>query len=108
MAGLNTLYNIAGLPSGTLRPFSALIDVHFRTNALNLKAIQLLYNYRNVLFQDYHTERYEPTVDTSQDWLVDYGYEEAGWTVLGFTRALDTCDTAGDFKITVRHSITLI
>ncbi|KAH3799813.1 DBH-like monooxygenase protein 1 isoform X1 [Dreissena polymorpha] len=54
-----------------------------------------------VHFQDYHTERYEaPTVDSSQDWLVDYGYEEAGWTVLGFTRALDTCDTLGDFKIT--------
>lgn len=54
--------------------------------------------------QDYHTLEYgHPTLDQSQDWFIDYGYEENGWTVLGFHRRLDTCDAIGDRKITVRR-----
>ncbi|XP_052787977.1 DBH-like monooxygenase protein 1 [Mya arenaria] len=51
-------------------------------------------------FRDYHTERYgHPNGNETTDWFGDYGYEENGWTVLGFHRALDTCDTVGDIKI---------
>lgn len=54
-----------------------------------------------VYFRDYHTEAYShPLSDSSQDWIIDYGYEENGWTVLGFHRRLDTCDTVGDRVIT--------
>lgn len=54
-----------------------------------------------VFFRDYHTNAYShPVSDSSQDWIIDYGYEEDGWTVLGFHRRLDTCDLVGDRVIT--------
>ena len=41
-----------------------------------------------------------PIMDASQDWHIEHGFEENGWTVLGFNRSLDTCDTVGDRPIT--------
>ncbi|KAL4219675.1 DBH-like monooxygenase protein 1 [Mactra antiquata] len=51
------------------------------------------------------TGRY-PLTDDVDDWIVDYGYEQGGWTVIGFTRLLDTCDTQ-DKPIT-EHTTRLI
>ncbi|XP_033732845.1 DBH-like monooxygenase protein 1 [Pecten maximus] len=50
--------------------------------------------------KDCHTIGYvAPIVDTSQDWLLEYGAETDENTILKFTRKIDTCDS-DDIKIT--------
>ena len=83
------------------------IQGHINCKPRFIEAEPLTYIYANLcclsFIQDYHTTRYgHPTLDTSQNWFIDYGYEENGWTVLGFHRRLDTCDVTDDRKITVR------
>ncbi|XP_041782918.1 MOXD1 homolog 2-like [Anopheles merus] len=56
-----------------------------------------------VHFQDRHFKQNsngEPHVDSSQDYVLLLGYENATHTVLRFRRKLDTCDTAQDVPIT--------
>lgn len=48
-----------------------------------------------------HSERGEPIVDPSQDYLLMSGHENATHTILRFRRKLDTCDVKFDVPITV-------
>ena len=48
---------------------------------------------RNVLLQDRFADaRSRPPVDTQQDWTMVSGREENGWTIMAFSRALQTGD----------------
>ena len=48
---------------------------------------------RNLLLQDRFAEgRFLPPVDTQQDWTMVSGREENGWTIMAFSRALQTGD----------------
>lgn len=46
------------------------------------------------------TSRSPPAIDDQQDWELEDGYEEDGFTVLEFTRNYTTCDD-NDLPITV-------
>ncbi|CAH1799271.1 unnamed protein product [Owenia fusiformis] len=54
-----------------------------------------------VELKDRHTlgERVTPIIDHKQDYHLDVGLEEDGWTILRFWRLLDTCDPPYDMKI---------
>ena len=36
--------------------------------------------------------RFAPAIDESQDWIIEFGEQEDGYTILGFRRNLTTCD----------------
>lgn len=50
------------------------------------------------------TSRNSPAIDDQQDWELEDGYEEDGFTVLKFTRKYITCDDK-DLPITVSNQI---
>jgi len=53
--------------------------------------------------QDRYAEgRFLPPIDDSQDWTLEYGEQENGYTVLEFSRNLTTCDPR-DLDIKVRY-----
>ncbi len=59
------------------------------------------------LSQDrYATVEGLPPVDNQQDWIVDAGEEENGYTVLAFRRNWVTCDIEQDRDIRVRFRYT--
>ena len=44
--------------------------------------------------QDRYAERrLLPPIDANQDWLLSFGEEEDGYTILEFSRNLTTCDS---------------
>ena len=46
-----------------------------------------------LLFQDRFAEgRFLPPIDESQDWILEFGEEKDGYTVLGFRRNITNCD----------------
>ena len=46
-----------------------------------------------VYFQDRFAEgRALQAIDESQDWILEFGKEESGYTILGFRRSITTCD----------------
>ena len=47
--------------------------------------------------------RTPPTVDEQQDWILESGEEESGFTILLFRRSFVTCDEY-DLPITVRST----
>lgn len=58
--------------------------------------------------QDRRTDpniRQVPTVDAQQDWNLIAGRQEDGFTILEFSRALDTGDTTGDLVIGEVYSL---
>ena len=56
--------------------------------------------------QDRYAEgRFLPPIDDSQDWTLEYGEQENGYTVLEFSRNLTTCDPR-DLDIKVRYVTT--
>ena len=49
--------------------------------------------YTCVYFQDRFAEgRVSPSIDESQDWILEFGKEESGYTILGFRRSIANCD----------------
>lgn len=63
-------------------------------------------NLFSFLFQDCHIKTHsstgEPVVDTSQDYVLLSGSENATHTILRFRRKFNTCDDKSDVPITVR------
>ena len=59
----------------------------------------------NLSLQDCHIKTHsstgEPVVDTSQDYVLLSGSENATHTILRFRRKLNTCDEKSDVPITV-------
>lgn len=51
-----------------------------------------------------HSSTGEPVVDTSQDYVLLSGSENATHTILRFRRKLNTCDDKSDVPITVREN----
>ena len=46
-----------------------------------------------LIFQDRFAEgKFTPVIDKSQDWIIEFGEQEDGYTILGFRRSLTTCD----------------
>ena len=55
-----------------------------------------------VFFQDrYATTTGRPPIDNQQDWFLDEGMEEGGFTLLAFRRQWVTCDSPQDREIKV-------
>ena len=71
--------------------------VRLLTNGINCVHIVhtfALCQWRNVLLQDRFADgRSRPPVDTQQDWTMVSGREENGWTIMAFSRTLQTGDT---------------
>ena len=61
-----------------------------------------------LLLQDRFAEdRAPPTIDESQDWYLDDGVEENGFTILEFSRKFITCDDK-DLPITVSDCLACL
>ena len=48
--------------------------------------------------------RFIPAIDDSQDWILEFGEQENGYTILAFSRPLTSCDP-NDLNIKVCSKI---
>ena len=66
--------------------------------------------YRLPLFFPFFQDRFAedrtvtPPIDESQDWILEFGEEKDGYTVLGFRRNITNCDPK-DLDIQVSYSM---
>ncbi len=70
-------------------------------------AVYILYC-MHVLVPDYMQDRFAtgrslPPVDAMQDWILEAGEQENGFTILAFRRNLVTCDEQFDREIQVHN-----
>lgn len=54
---------------------------------------------RTVLTDRHAVGKMRPIIDAQQDWHLIDGREEAGWTIVTFTRKVDTCDAKEDMVL---------
>ena len=67
----------------------------------------------HVLVPDYMQDRFAtgrslPPVDAMQDWILEDGEQEDGFTILAFRRNLVTCDEQFDREIQVQNLLITI
>ena len=51
--------------------------------------------------------RFTPAIDDSQDWVLDFGEQENGYTILAFSRPLTSCDP-NDLNIKVKSDCSFV